>query len=306
MKTILVTGGKGLIGGELIKKFSSSELRFKAFDIAFPESSDEYGNILDVARLNQAAEECDGIVHLAAISRVVWGQNQPQLCWDTNVIGTTNVVRAAFKSPKKPWVLYSGSREVYGQQDNLPVKETARFQPMNHYARSKTAAEYVIEVARDSGLGTGIVRYSNVYGTTTDHFDRVIPAFCRAAATGENLNVEGSKNTFDFAHLDDTVDGTMIFIEKLLSGVKDLPSIHLTTGVPTTLAQAAALAVKAGNNRSKVNEATPRNFDVAGFYGDPSRAKDLLNWQANITIEDGIKDLVKKFEMECNKEAAIA
>jgi len=174
---------------------------------------------------------------------------------------------------------------------------------MNQYARSKTAAEYAVHMARAAGLKTAIVRYSNVYGTTADHHDRVIPAFCKAAATGENLRVEGSNNTFDFTHLVDTVDGTFKIIQKLMKGVDDLPPLHLTSGVPTTLAEAAQLAVRAGDHISTVVEAPSRSFDVAKFYGDHTLASEILAWKPTISIKAGIKDLVSQYQKLHKKTA---
>jgi len=95
METILITGSKGLIGTDLSNLLRKNNFNIKEFDIKHPTNSPHYGDICDAESLEKAAQGCIGIVHLAAISRVVWGQQQPELCWDTNVAATTNVIKAA-------------------------------------------------------------------------------------------------------------------------------------------------------------------------------------------------------------------
>ena len=65
----------------------------------------------------------DGVIHLAAVSRVVWGQKNPELCWETNVTGVQNVLDAAREASSRPWVISASSREVYGEAEHLPVSE---------------------------------------------------------------------------------------------------------------------------------------------------------------------------------------
>jgi nucleoside-diphosphate-sugar epimerase len=149
---------------------------------------------------------------------------------------------------------------------------------------------------REDCLNTAVVRFSNVYGSTKDHHDRVIPAFCFAAATGQPLKVEGSQNTFDFTHVSDVVAGTLKIIEKLINGENSLAPFHLTTGRATSLIKAAKLANVAGGNNSEIIEAPSRTFDVSNFYGDSSQTMDSLNWKPTISIEEGIKQLVFLFE----------
>ena len=80
----------------------------------------------------------------------------------------------------------------------LPVSETVPLLPLNVYAKSKIAAEQSVEQYRAQGLQTAVLRFSNVYGSIHDYADRVIPAFCRAAAFGGTIRIDGSDNIFDF------------------------------------------------------------------------------------------------------------
>jgi len=204
---ILVTGSEGLIGKKLCLSLEKLGKLVQRFDIKFPKKHKDFGDVLDINCLHARLKNCIGIVHLAAVSRVVWGEKDPDNCWLTNVIGTQNIIRAAQDSPLKPWIVYASSREVYGAQQNLPVEIDAQYAPMNIYARSKVAAEKEILQARKLQLRTAIIRYSSVYGSVSDHKDRVVPAFCRAAVDGVPLRIDGLDNTLDFTHVDDAVKG---------------------------------------------------------------------------------------------------
>lgn len=290
---ILVTGSKGLIGSSLIRKLEMLGLEVVEYDICI----DAAQTLLDPLFLSQKLQGCQGVIHLAAVSRVIFGERHPELCWKTNVEGTQNVLEGALKASSRPWVIYASSREVYGQQPKLPVAESAPLDPVNIYGRSKAAAEAAVLQARKRGLKVGILRFSNVYGSVNDYEDRVIPAFCRRAVLGEDLIVEGNDNLFDFTYIDDVVRGIVSMISKLGSSSEPLPPIHLTTGQATRLRAAAGWALKAANSCSKVVQGTPRSFDVATFYGDPGRARRLLDWEATVFIEEGMARLVQQFEL---------
>lgn len=288
MKTLLVTGSKGLIGSALTMKLSQLGFAFKPFDVRFESSHSGSGNICDKDSVSTAVEGCTGIIHLAGTSRVISGEKDPELCRKQNVEGTGNVIEAALSSPLKPWVIYASSREVYGQQDLLPVTEDTVLRPMNVYAHSKVAAEKIVKDAREEGLITSVLRFSNVFGSPFDHEDRVIPAFCRAALLGENLYVEGGENTFDFTFVDDVVRGIVAVIGLLNKTPQNLSPIHFTTGRGITLREAASIITERAKSFSLIKEAPPRSFDVSRFYGNPSRAKELLGWAPQFSFEEAI------------------
>lgn len=295
MKKILITGHLGLVGRHLSPLLTQQGYEVRGFDIA-----NNSGDICNTFELKSALSQCSGVIHLAAVSRVVWGQNDPEKCWQTNAIASEQLLKLAVEHHKKPWVLVASSREVYGEPSSLPVSESMTLSPVNIYGRSKLYLEDAALKARTAGLNTAIVRLANVYGCTLDHEDRVLPAFSRNAASGVNLRVDGFDHLFDFTHISDTVNGIAKIIELLTTGERNLPPIHLLPGHGTTLKQAAELAISAAGSKSSIIEATSRSYDVAKFIGDPSRARALLGWQANVLPEQGISLLVEAFKEKLN------
>ncbi len=299
---ILITGSKGLIGYHLKKQFDVLGIPWLGIDVGYTTNHSEYGDIQDLELLKKLAAKVSGIVHLAAVSRVITGEKDPELCWNINVLGTRHILEAARASATKPWVIYASSREVYGQQKKLPVAEEATLAPINVYAQSKVAAEQLIMEYRENGLQTAILRFSNVYGSIDDHADRVIPAFCRVAAQGGTIRIDGGENTFDFTHIEDVVDGIIKVIDKLDRGSHDFQTTHFTSGQPTTLLKAAEVAKSVSKNRVNFVEAPSRSFDVSTFYGDTAHAFRTLGWKTKTGIVEGISQLVKQFELKFSRD----
>jgi UDP-glucose 4-epimerase len=287
MSRILITGSHGLVGTAMTSLLTDAGHDVRSLDLRAPED-DGRGDVLDPRAALAAVAECDGILHLAAVSRVIWGERGPARCRATNEGGTRNVLRAALTSPRRPWIVFASSREVYGEPDALPVGEDAPLRPVNVYGETKIAGERLIDEARGAGLATAIVRLSNVYGSVHDHADRVVPAFVRCALAGEPLRIDGADHTFDFTHIDDTARGIAAVVDALRAGERRLPPIHLLPGTPTTLGELAAAAVDLAASASPLVHAPPRSYDVARFYGDPSRAHTLLGWRPRVPLRDGL------------------
>jgi len=291
MRKILITGHCGLVGRYLAPLLSA-----RGFLLSSLDTADSSGDITRSADIEQAVRGCHGVVHLAAVSRVVWGQRNPEVCWRTNALASEALLNAAINSPHQPWVLVASSREVYGEAKQLPVSEDIALAPVNIYGKAKLAMEQAAIKARNGGINTAIVRLANVYGCTLDHSDRVLPAFCRNAAEGLPLRVDGFDHLFDFTHISDTVAGLIEIVGLLEAGEKGIPPIHLLPGIGTTLLEAAQMAVRSAGSHSAIIKAPSRNYDVSRFVGDPSRAKALLGWQASIPPEQGIAQLVTAFK----------
>lgn len=295
-KTILVTGAYGLVGRRLCTSLRKDGFLVNELDLR--GNGADYGDVTRAADVEAAIQNCAGVVHLAAVSRVVWGQRDPELCWRTNVVSVQNLIQSALAQQSKPWILFSSSREVYGQAPYLPVAETIPLNPLNIYARSKVEGERIVMNARNQGLQTAIVRLSNVYGCTKDHADRVIPAFTKAAIEGLSLRVEGSDHTFDFTHVDDVTRGIRALISLLESGVQSLPTVHLVSGHPTSLGELAAICCLLAKSDAAITEAAPRSYDVARFYGDPTKTREVLGWLSEIPLEVGLMRLIEDFRQE--------
>lgn len=291
MARILVTGSEGLVGSALGPRLGAEGHSVRRFDRRHAAHED----VRDLRALEEALRGVDGVVHLAAVSRVIDGERDPSLCRDVNLGGMANVLDAAARAEGRPFVLFASSREVYGDPGALPVDETAPPRPRNVYGETKVEGEERVRRARRRGLRTAIVRLSNVFGSIDDHVDRVIPAFVRAGLEGRPLRVDGLESTFDFTHVDDVARGLGLVVERLLAGERELPELHFVTGRATTLGELAERARALGGGRSEIRVAPPRDFDVARFVGDPARAERVLGFRTEVSLERGLARLAEAF-----------
>lgn len=290
-KLVLVTGSAGLIGRHLTQRLKEMKWRVLGVDMA-KDAGDFQLDICDDAQFARLLPGVTGIVHLAGISRVIDGERDPDRCRFVNVDGTHGIIRRAAEAALRPWIIFASSREVYGQQDDLPVSERATPRPMNAYAHSKLMAEQLV---RESGLRGAVLRFSSVYGDRLDHADRVTPAFCSAAASGGTIRIDGADNGFDFTHVEDVADGICRMIE-LVDGSGDMIApTHLVSGRVCSLGQLAALAIAAAGKDCRVSHAPPRSFDVGRFVGDPGRAAEIIGWRSTTSLEGGVRRLVQAY-----------
>jgi len=295
--TILITGSTGLVGTALTTHLRSRGYRVLSLDLRAPDLPSR-ADVRDPRAVRELVCDCTGVIHLAAVSRVIWGERDPELCRSTNIGGTRNLLDAALAAPRRPWLIFASSREVYGQPPTLPATEDTPLDPINVYGHTKLAGEAMLLAARDHGLRGAIVRLSNVYGSPADHHDRVVPAFVRAALAGQPLRVDGPDHTFDFTHLDDTARGIAMLATHLDHDKPPPPPIHLLTGAPTTLGQLAALTVELAATGAPITPAPPRAYDVAQFHGSPERARQLLDWTPRVTLRAGLTRLIAAIRAE--------
>ena len=286
---LLVTGSAGLVGARLVTRLREAGHTVVEFDVSIGGE-----DIRDPLRVGAAMAPCDGVIHLAAISRVAWGEADPALCRSVNIDGTARLLEAAAHLRPSPWFLFISSREVYGDPGRFPVQEDASMAPVNHYGKSKAEGERLVEAARKTGLRCAIVRLTNVYGALNDHPDRAVPSLLWRALAGEELRISGANNFFDFVHVDDCTRGLIAAADRLATGAESVPTVHLASGQQMTLGQLAQTMLRVTQSKSDVTLVAARSFDVKGFCGDPARASEVLGWTAEIGLEEGIGRLMAR------------
>jgi nucleoside-diphosphate-sugar epimerase len=151
------------------------------------------GDIRDKAVMKEAlTRDVVGVIHLAAVSRVLWCLENERDCVDVNVRGTEEVL-AAMES-RGGWFIQASSREVYGDAKSFPVDEETAATPANIYGSTKADAETVIQrhaSKSKSPFHAIILRLSNVYGSPADHHERLIPSIMVNALSHRPIQIVG-------------------------------------------------------------------------------------------------------------------
>ena len=290
---ILITGGAGLIGTASKTYFEQrgwavSTLDLKSCDLDGREI-DHVGDIVDFKSLQDILTDIDGILHLAAISRVIDAELDKEECTRVNVNGTKRLLEAA-SSANCRWFIFGSSREVYGEPPSLPVSEENGVAPINHYGHAKVLGEDLVKnYCEINGMVHSNLRFSNVYGHPGDHQTRLVNAFIIQALKAKPLEIHGGGQLFDFTHIDDTAGAIFTAAELLHKMHESLPSIHVLPGEAVAIEDLAAMVLSITDSDSEIVYTPGRDYDVERFHGDPSRMNEILGYKCSIDIKTGLE-----------------
>lgn len=229
-KKILVTGGAGFIGGHLVERLADLKAEVFVIDIRIDPKSYFARNQLEkkckfsfVDIRNKKAlqaffakNKIDYIFHLAAEPIVERAFDDPYLAFETNVMGTVNVLDAARQIKNIKGVIVASSDKAYGKTTKA-YDETFPLKGDHPYDVSKSAADLISYTYYKSfGLPVVITRFGNIYGEGDFHLGRIIPDICDAVLNKKTLLLR-SDGTFirDYLYVKDVVDGYLFLIKNI-------------------------------------------------------------------------------------------
>jgi len=302
---ILVTGGAGFIGSNLVRflleRYPTYQVRvLDALTYAgnldnLPESYRDdprlqfvHGNIQNSALVDDLVSECDVVVHLAAETHVPRSIYDNVTFVETDVLGTQVVLNAVLKHPLERFVHVSTS-EVYGTARQVPMTEDHPLNPTTPYASAKTGADRLVYSYHVTyGVPCVIVRPFNTYGPY-QHLEKVIPRFITSALTDEPLTIHGDgSNSRDWIFVEDLCAGLDRVIHADL-GLVNGEVLNLGTGVDLSIKSIAEQVVdRLGRPRSLISYTEDRPGQVRRHIAGTDKAHRLLNWKAETSFPDGL------------------
>ena len=303
----LITGGKGFIGSKIVEMLSND-----GHKITIVDNEDTYGimtkeqlkklyqwrtrnwkaenilyiqgDILDrLVCLKAVSHNPDIVIHLATYPRAKIVDNDPILGIPKVINTTTNLLWHAEKFGVRKFV-YVSSSMVYGDFKD-GTKEDARTKPKNIYGEAKLTGERLVKLfAKRDGLNYNIVRPSGVFGPG-DMPDRVVSKFFDKAMTGKAITLHNGNNKVDFTYRQDAARGIVM---AALSSVANV-SFNITAGNATSLRTLAEKIINITGSDSDVEDiGNHKLYPMRGTL-DISRAKDLLGYSPEFTLEQGLK-----------------
>jgi UDP-glucuronate 4-epimerase len=272
---------------EAYKRRNEHDLRAKFPNVAITKAC-----VTDKEAISPLFEGADAIIHLAGIAGVRPSIQSPAHYAHVNVVGTANVLEIA-RTLGIPRVSFASSSSVYGNDTSLPAGEDApALRPESPYGASKRSAELMAEsIARhDPRLAVAALRLFTVYGPR-QRPEMAITLFARAMIQGRPITVFGDGSMRrDFTHVDDIARGVLLATEKSGTGFR---AYNLGSSRPVELSSLVkALASAAGVTPTVQHAAIPPG-DVVATYADTSRAERELGWKASVSLEEGLRGVVR-------------
>tara|TARA_R110000824_G_scaffold380416_2_gene572816 strand:+ start:1995 stop:2927 length:933 start_codon:yes stop_codon:yes gene_type:complete len=302
MSKVIVTGGAGFIGSNLVDRLVSDGHDVIVID---NESTDAHESFYyndkanyypwDIGAVGPGYDlienlfkGVDYVFHLAAEARIQPAIEDPVLAVKTNVLGTCNILQAARKNGVKR-VIYSSTSSAYGLANPIPNKEDMRKDCLNPYSVSKTSGEELCQMyTKLFGLETVTFRYFNVYGErqpTSGQYAPVIGLFQRQHANGEPMTIVGDgMQRRDFTHVSDVVEANILaaFTEnqEVLGEI-----VNIGSGTNHDIHDIVHLV---GGEDAEFTHIPERIGESRETLSDCSKAHTLLKWNPKVTLEDWI------------------
>ncbi|WP_444936941.1 NAD-dependent epimerase/dehydratase family protein [Microbulbifer sp. JMSA004] len=308
---ILITGGCGFIGSNLVKYLNTlslydeilvldNEVTGTTAALAGIPHKFIRGDVRNQRDVDEAVKHADAVIHLAADTRVINSINNPVYNFEVNVQGTVNLLEAMRRYEVRHLINASTGGAIIGEADP-PVHELMPVNPASAYGASKAAAEaYCSAYSQSYGLSITCLRFSNVYGPLSLHKGSVIAAFIKNILKGQVCDVYGDGyQTRDFIFVGDLCQGIMKALEKRENGV-----FQLGSGQPTSINEVISLLrdVSGCHEDLEIVNHPFRAGEVRHNYTDITKAKQYLGFRPEVSLRDGIQITWDYF---VNKEDAL-
>ena len=293
---ILVTGGCGFIGANLVRKLTAWGAEVSILDnLSTGRASDVegigvelvVGDVTDPQAVRQAMAGTDVVVHLAAHTRVVDSIAAPWHDFEVNARGTLTCLQAALEARIERFIFSSTGGAILGDTAP-PVHEEMAPRPLSPYGASKLAAEgYCSAFWGSYGLKTVALRFSNVYGPYSYSKASAIAVFMKQILKGEPLTIYGDgSQTRDFLFVEDLCDSVVAACERSLSWGR---SYQIGSGSETSLLSLIELLrITVGQRSLLTITEPPRKGEVYRTFTCIDRARKELGFQPRTSLQDGL------------------
>ena len=306
----LVTGGAGFIGSHIVSALLEQGASVRVLDnfsTGKRENIEELtqrfgsdrlevveGDIRDASAVGEAVRGIDILFHEAAFVSVAQSMEEPQNCFDINLTGTSLLFDAARKAGVRRGVVAS-SAAVYGESEAMPLVEEASLQQKSPYAVSKRVNEMYAELfTNEFGFEVTALRYFNVYGPRQrpdSMYAAAVPIFVRRLLDGKPVTIFGDGGqTRDLVNVRDVVRANLIASEHPNAAGK---IFNVCTGIETRLLDLLEVLFDLFPNVPEPEFAAPRAGDLYRSIGSPQKALDVMGFKAQVSLEDGLKEVVE-------------
>lgn len=305
LKEILITGAGGFIGSHLVGLFLQSGHSVRALvhynstgrrghlDTFVDRFSAQLriiaGDITDIRCMEEAVGGCDTVLHLAALIGIPYSYHAPESYLNTNTRGTLNILEACRKFKTKRLVVTSTS-EVYGTALYAPIDENHPLQGQSPYSATKIAADKLAESYFCSfDVPVVTLRPFNTYGPCQSA-RAIVPTILSQALSGaEQIQLGSLEPKRDFTFVEDTARAFLLAAQT--EGIEG-ETIHFGQGEAIAIGDLAGLCLKIVGSSARIvstqERQRPENSEVDLLLCNASKARRLLNWSPQFSLEEGL------------------
>ena len=297
---------------EIIKEYSKS-LNTKGLINIFKFYKGDIRNINNIENVFEDAllnsKPIGGVIHFAGKKSVNESIHLPMEYWETNVVGTMNLIKVMNKYSCFNFI-FSSSASVYGKHSKSPIKEVERIGPINPYGNTKATIEkFLIDVFKSEPLSWRIVllRYFNPIGShpsgligesPLEKSTNIFPKICEVALSennsfkiyGKDWPTKDGTCIRDYIHIMDLVEGHICAYDYLLSHDPEINTFNLGTGKGTSVLELLSVFQKVNNCKVSYKYEQRRRGDVGVCFADNTKAKKIMNWHPKKSIDEMCRD----------------
>ncbi len=311
MAKTLVTGGAGFIGSHVVDTMLAngfdvvvvddlssgkgenvhSDATFYEMDITSPELRDVFETELP-----------DVVHHQAAQVSVAESVRNPVRDAMVNVVGSANVLQNCVAHDVKKIIFASSGGTVYGATDQLPAVETLPFAALSPYGVTKVCMEYYLPYFKaEHNLNYTVLRYANVYGPRQDPHGEagVVAIFVQAMLEGRTPRINGDgKYDRDYVCVEDVARANYLAVTQ-----GDCDCFNIGTGVHTDVNELYEKIARIVGFGEKALHGPHRPGDLRRNYLNIEKARRILGWQPQVSLEEGLEKTVEYFQAQMRQSA---
>jgi len=307
-KKVLVTGGAGFVGCNLVRALSKLNANITIIDDLFTGSRDNLkdiakykfikGDIRDEKLIKKLVPEFEYIFHLAARNIIISTKN-PKEDYSVNTGGTLNLLLGLRESHKIKKFIYASSVSIYGNPEYLPINENDRVNVLSPYSVSKLGGENYTRVFYEQfNLPVVIIRYSNVYGdhqTSSNPYCGVVGKFIELISNNKPPQIHGDgEQTRDFTYIKDAVEAT------LLAGISEKSTgdtFNIGTGIEININSLSKILNDIYKKDLKPIYIDRRDIDnIRRRVLSIDKIRQKLKWFPQYNLKSGLIETVKWYE----------
>ncbi len=307
---VLVTGGGGFIGSNLVDRLVRDGYRVRVLDNFATGRRENLAGVLDhielvegdlqsYERVHNAVSGCEVVFHQGALPSVPRSIQDPLTSIAVNITGTLNVLLAGRDAGVRR-IVYASSSSVYGASEELPKREDLQTLPIAPYGVSKLAGEsFCRSFWHVYGLDAVAMRYFNVFGPRQDpasQYSAVIPLFITAFLEGERPTIYGDgEQSRDFTYIENVVEATLLAAHADAVGGE---TFNIACGDRISLNELIAELRELTGKQVEPIYAEPRPGDVRHSLADISRARAALGYEPRVDVRTGLRETFAHYQSQ--------